>query len=183
MTRLTRRALGLLTVLGAVLLCGASAPHALPTSHPAAALFSPNPGVDRTVALPDGFAAAVDRATSAQFVSVVADDVDQDGDLDVVASVGSLDLLVWQNDGAGHFTRLPASQRRAFQTQPPPPAVDGDSIASNEWIQNDDRDAVGLPPLRAIVDATPRTPPIPAISLVRPQSGPRARSSRAPPLA
>ena len=183
MTRLTHRTLGLLTVLGMVLLYGASAPHISLQPHPAAPLLSPDPGVDRAVALPDGFAAAVDRATSAQFVSVVADDVDQDGDLDVVASVGSLDLLVWQNDGAGHFTRLSSSQRRAFQTQPPPPAVDGDSIASNEWIQNDDRDAVGLPPLRAIVYATPRTAPIPALRLVRPQSGPRARSSRAPPLA
>ncbi len=170
-------------MLGAVLLCGASAPHALRTSHPALALFSPEPGADRAVALPDGFAASVDRATSAQFVSVVADDVDQDGDLDVVASVGSLDLLVWQNDGAGHFTRLPSSQRRAFQTQPPPPAVDGDSIASNEWIQNDDRDTAGVLPLRAIVHAAPRTTPLPPVRLVRPQSGPRARSSRAPPLA
>jgi hypothetical protein len=183
MTPLMRRALRLLTQFGVVLAFAAPAPRTLVPPLPAAPLFSPDPGVDRAVALPDGFAAAVDRATSAQFVSVVADDVDQDGDLDVVASVGSLDLLVWQNDGAGHFTRLPSSQRRAFQTQPPPPAVDGDSIASNEWIQNDDRDTVGLPPLRAIVYATPRTAPIPALRLVRPQSGPRARSSRAPPLA
>jgi len=180
---LTNRTLRLLTVLGVVLVCGASAPHTSSQPHPAAPLFSPDPGVDRAVALPDGFAAAVDLATSARFVSVVADDVDQDGDLDVVASVGSLDLLVWQNDGAGHFSRLPSSQRRALQTQPPPPAVDGDSIASNEWIQNDDRHAAGLPPLRAIVYATPRTAAIPAIGLVKPQSGPRARSSRAPPLA
>lgn len=183
MTRLLRRALRLLTQFAIVLVCGASAPHTLVPPLQAAPLFSPDPGVDRAVALPDGFAAAVDRATSAQFVSVVADDVDQDGDLDVVASVGSLDLLVWQNDGAGHFTRLPSSQRRALQTQPPPPAVDGDAIASNEWIQNDDRDAAGLPPLRAIVHAAPRTTPIPPFRLVRPQSGPRARSSRAPPLA
>ena len=32
-----------------------------------------------------------------------------DGDLDVVASLGSLDLVVWRNDGAGHFTRLASS--------------------------------------------------------------------------
>ena len=64
---------------------------------------------DRDIALPAGFAATVDRATSDQFVRVVADDVDRDGDLDVVASLGSLDLLVWKNDGAGHFTRLASS--------------------------------------------------------------------------
>jgi hypothetical protein len=38
-------------------------------------------------------------------VSVIAVDIDADGDLDVVGSDGSLDLIVWANDGTGHLTR------------------------------------------------------------------------------
>src|SRR5215472_12938354 len=41
-------------------------------------------------------------------------DIDADGDLDLVASDGSLDLLVWSNDGTGHFTRkYPAHDQRS----------------------------------------------------------------------
>ena len=35
----------------------------------------------------------------------VANDIDADGDLDVVANDGSLELLVWINDGTGRLTR------------------------------------------------------------------------------
>jgi len=38
-------------------------------------------------------------------VAAAMADIDADGDLDLVASDGSLDLLVWSNDGTGHFTR------------------------------------------------------------------------------
>lgn len=40
-----------------------------------------------------------------RLVALVASDIDADGDLDLVANDGSLDLLVWINDGAGHLTR------------------------------------------------------------------------------
>jgi hypothetical protein len=183
MTPRLRRTLCSITVLQAVLLYGGLTPRNSTAVRQAPAASAVNPDPVRGAALPAGFAASVDRATSARFVRVIADDVDQDGDLDVVASVGSLDLMVWQNDGAGHFTRLPSSHRRAFQTQPPAPAVDSDSIVSSEWIQNDDRDAVFAAPLRPIVDQAPRSALISPIDPVAPQSGPRARSSRAPPLA
>jgi hypothetical protein len=183
MTGALRRTLCGVTVVVVALLCGGLAPHDSTSRRQAEAVFAADLEAVRAVVLPEGFAAAVDRATSAQFVRVVADDVDQDGDLDVVASVGSLDLMVWQNDGAGHFTRLASSHRPGFQTQPPAPAVDGDSIVSNEWIQNDDRDAVLFARLRPIVDAAPRAALVASIDPVLPQSGPRARSSRAPPLA
>jgi hypothetical protein len=39
-------------------------------------------------------------------VAAALADIDADGDLDLVASDGTLDLLVWSNDGSGHFTRL-----------------------------------------------------------------------------
>lgn len=169
-------------VLSVTLLCGLSshrAPQVLHTALP----FTSATRAERDVVLPDGFAAAVDKATSDQFVRVVADDVDRDGDIDVVASLGSLDLIVWTNDGAGHFTRLPSSHHLAFQTQPLSPSVDGDSAASNEWIQNDGRTGGRLAPLRPIVDAAPRAAVFTRLNLGTPQSGPRVRSSRAPPLA
>ena len=40
-----------------------------------------------------------------QLVSMIADDIDADGDLDVVAGDGSLDLIVWINDGTGRLRR------------------------------------------------------------------------------
>ena len=40
-----------------------------------------------------------------QLVSMIADDIDADGDLDVVANDGSLDLIVWINDGTGRLSR------------------------------------------------------------------------------
>jgi hypothetical protein len=39
-------------------------------------------------------------------VAAALADIDADGDLDLVASDGTLDLLVWSNDGSGHFTRM-----------------------------------------------------------------------------
>src|ERR1700736_2337790 len=43
-------------------------------------------------------------------VSMVTNDIDADGDLDVVANDGSLDLIVWINDGTGHLTRRKTRQ-------------------------------------------------------------------------
>lgn len=56
-------------------------------------------------------------------VAVVASDIDADGDLDLIASDGSLDLLVWINDGAGHLTRRYAQRPRGWSG--------GDSSATN----------------------------------------------------
>jgi hypothetical protein len=40
-----------------------------------------------------------------QVVSMIADDIDADGDLDVVTNDGSLELVVWINDGTGRLSR------------------------------------------------------------------------------
>ena len=134
-------------------------------------------------ALPAGFAATVDRATRDQFVGVVAGDVDHDGDLDVVASLGSLDLAVWRNDGAGHFTRLPSGGHSTVQAQPPVPAVDGDPIGPQQWIQNRDSRGAALASRGARAADDPETPLTPAAIAAVVRFGPRARPSRAPPLA
>jgi hypothetical protein len=161
------------------LLCGAP-PQVAVQVH-----TMPFPGIavagDRDTPLPAGFAATVDRATSDRFVRVVAGDVDRDGDIDVVASLGSLDLIVWTNDGAGHFTRLASSSHTVLQNQPLAPTVDGDSLASNEWIQND-LPRAEVESLRACDIDDPASPVTALVRLATSQNGGRVRSSRAPPI-
>ncbi len=48
-------------------------------------------------------------------VAMVASDIDADGDLDLVANDGSLDLIVWINDGTGHLTRRLARQASGWR--------------------------------------------------------------------
>ena len=54
-------------------------------------------------------------ASGLRVVAMVASDIDADGDLDLVANDGSLDLIVWINDGTGHLTRRLARQARGWR--------------------------------------------------------------------
>ncbi len=72
-------------------------------------------------------------------VALAASDIDDDGDLDLVASDGSLDLLVWINDGAGHMTRRYGRQSSGWRNDPSD--VGGDTaqgtvsaVASAGWF-------------------------------------------------
>jgi hypothetical protein len=56
-------------------------------------------------------------------VSIVAADVDDDGDVDVVANDASLHLFIWLNDGTGHLTRQQPARTNAWQGQPGDPTV------------------------------------------------------------
>ena len=59
--------------------------------------------------------------------SFVAADLDADGDLDIVASDaanGSVDIVVWVNDGAGRLTRKHPEQPKSLGNDPPAPSVD-----------------------------------------------------------
>lgn len=85
----------------AALLC-LTRPHAIPTSDTWAADVLPPLATPSSV-LPAGLAPP--GADGRLLVSVIAADIDADGDLDVVGSDGSLDLIVWNNDGTGHLTR------------------------------------------------------------------------------
>jgi hypothetical protein len=76
--------------------------HAL-SIHPTGAVTPGGQASPRVETLPLSFAPPLDPGI--RLVALVASDIDADGDLDLVASDGSLDLLVWINDGAGHLTR------------------------------------------------------------------------------
>ena len=128
-----------------------------PTARPIG-LDAVTPDPTAGAGLPAGFSTAIDFATVARFVRVVASDIDRDGDIDVVASVGTLDLLVWANDGTGHFSRLPASQRQEVRAQPPAPSFDDEGLASNHWIHDDHSRGAYLEPLSARVDEGPQSP-------------------------
>ena len=61
--------------------------------------------------------------------ALIEGDVDHDGDLDLLATTGSGEVLIWVNDGHGQFTRRPQSPRRtisgptAFQSHDAPSVV------------------------------------------------------------
>ena len=101
----------------------------------------------------------------------------------VVASLDSLDLAVWKNDGAGHFTRQPSSRHLALQTQPPAPSVDSDPLTSNEWIQDGQPRGADLASLRERSADDPESPFTPVVRTATNLRNLRVRSTRAPPIA
>jgi hypothetical protein len=57
--------------------------------------------------------------------ALIDEDIDHDGDLDLVASTASGEVLIWLNDGHGQFTR---------QQQRPPLDFTGEPVFSRtEW--------------------------------------------------
>jgi hypothetical protein len=78
-----------------------------------------------------------------QLVSMIADDIDADGDLDVVASDGSLDLIVWINDGTGRLNRQ--GSRKASG---PPQSLSGPGLSDQ---------APGSQAVASIPTSTPQT--------------------------
>ncbi len=72
--------------------------------------------------------------------SLVAADVDADGDLDIVAagpSEGSFGIVVWVNDGAGRLTRKRPRPPKTLGSVPPSPSVDQHESAGGAPIQPD----------------------------------------------
>jgi hypothetical protein len=66
-----------------------------------------------------------------QVVSMVANDIDADGDLDVVANDGSLDLIVWINDGTGRLSRQPGAAPSGLAQQLSGATISGQPIGAS----------------------------------------------------
>jgi hypothetical protein len=49
--------------------------------------------------------------------ALIDEDVDHDGDLDLVAATASGDVLIWLNDGHGRFTRQEPTRPQGFTTE------------------------------------------------------------------
>ena len=97
--------------------------------------------------LPPGLVLPGDDPSIHDAVSIAASDIDDDGDLDVVANDGSLGLAVWENDGAGHFTRKRPVHDAGWQPDPPGPSWDPGAGSALTWIQSDPP-TLGPDPLR-----------------------------------
>lgn len=138
MTKRRRAQRDALALLLASLVWWAS-PCAAADSAPASSVVvaHSSPGFDSRATLPPGFRSAVSPATISRFLQVVTRDIDRDGDLDVIATDGTADLLVWENDGAGHFTRKTPDRRSDFDLAPREATVHGDPVAGNDAYQND----------------------------------------------
>ena len=70
--------------------------------------------------------------------SLVAADLDADGDLDIVAAQrvhGVVNIVVWENDGAGRLTRRQPAPPKTLSSEPAPPSVDDRADATAASIQ------------------------------------------------
>ena len=115
--------------------------------------------------------------------SLVAADLDADGDLDIVAAAapnGSPDIVVWVNDGRGRLTRKRPEPAKALGAEPPAPTVDQQHSTVAALTQTDS------PAIHAL---TTNVPFKPAVELCRLPRAPSAVSeavatlrSRAPPV-
>jgi hypothetical protein len=76
------------------------------------------------------------RDAGRPLITVVAADIDADGDIDVVASDGSLDLLVWVNDGTGRFTRKHPQPGQNRHTESPA-GVDEQAPSADVYTSTD----------------------------------------------
>jgi hypothetical protein len=133
------------------------------------------------VAWPAGLTSVSEDATG-DIVSAITADIDADGDLDVVATDQSLNLLVWVNDGTGHLTRQRPRHSGGESTTPGDPALERRLPSPGLSTLNDPPSArLGQ---RPHVDASlPRANRPPAADPFVPSATTSHRPSRAPPPA
>jgi hypothetical protein len=95
-------------------------------------------------------------------VTIVVTDIDQDGDLDLVAIAPSGQVIAWLNDGRGRFTKQEASHSSRLS----PETIVVDPLM-------DEPLALGATAPSVVVPRTPNGTPV-AVALVRPSAVPLA---------
>ena len=114
-----------------------------------------------------------------RLVSMVAADIDADGDLDVVANDGSLDLIVWTNDGSGRLSRQQGRTSAGLRSEPAAPGL-ADQPAMLDTIVLPPSAPLGVKP-RILAVAPDQSPlwwdrsagaPLPAFVFTRTPRGP-----------
>jgi hypothetical protein len=140
---------------------------------------SARPG-EATLLSPSGFPqdidlTAIERVSTA--VAMVAVDLDEDGDLDLVGVDASLTLLVWENDGEGGLTLLEPSEAPKLVSDGDDPSLDSPVIT--EFSDQGDTASVRLvrrtdpiTPARSRCDSADS--PVPLRTRTRSSSTPRA---------
>lgn len=66
----------------------------------------------------------------ASVAALIEGDIDHDGDLDLLATTSSGDVLIWVNDGHGQFTRRAPAPPRTLSGAPLYETRDGDTTAA-----------------------------------------------------
>lgn len=171
----------ILAPLVAAALFALTSPRVPVGAHMRAWHAEPSTARAAATAVPQGFvlpSSDVDVKVS----SLVAADLDDDGDLDIVASEGasgSVAILVWENDGAGRLTRREPKQQRSLEGGPASPSFERHQRETPASVQTD---SPAMEPLSAharLVLATassdrPRAPGItsPALDVLRSRSPP-----------
>ena len=132
----------------AAVLCAVWAPaHHQPDSAPVS--FAQQPTFDSTAlaaALPSVLSPPAVQPGS-RLVSMIAEDIDADGDLDVVANDGSLELIVWTNDGSGRLSRQQSRDVPGLRSEPEAPGLTHGPSDSGSAV----------PPASGSLDSHPRT--------------------------
>lgn len=115
------------------------------------------------------------------FVSVITADIDADGDLDVIASDRALQIHVWVNDGAGHFTHREPVHTTTWQALPPAPTFENRSTPDQSFAPPNSTPLT----LDSTAVAAPETPvSMVVVTTSRAAASTRSRQApRAPPLA
>jgi hypothetical protein len=80
---------------------------------------------------------AGDIRLDASVSALIEGDFDHDGDLDLLATTPSGEVLIWVNDGHGRFTRQEPSQRRTIAGEPAWASASDPSftmVAADSWV-------------------------------------------------
>ena len=69
-----------------------------------------------------------------RLVSMIAEDIDADGDLDVVANDGTLNLIVWTNDGSGRLSQQQGRETTTVRAGPEAPDLSHSLPTSQSFV-------------------------------------------------